>query len=160
MYMLEGIYEVSIKLKLPFSFVILCFQRQSFRFLIKLPLLGQNWLTYYRVENIYHIQFVKLKLSQYQNWQTTIFIAPVCSRVRYRHPPFRPSICQHLCRSSTFMSKLVFQSTTRPNNQQILHETSSWPPDFATYVSAFPFVHPFVCPSVNIYVEVRHLCRS
>ena len=58
----------------------------------------------------------------------TIFIAPACSRVRYRRPIFRPSVrpsvrqsvrpsirpsvrpsvCQHLCRRSTFMSKLVF----------------------------------------------------
>ena len=43
-------------------------------------------------------------------------IAPACSRVRYRRPIFRPSVhqsvrpsvCQHLCRRSTFMSKLVF----------------------------------------------------
>ena len=123
---------------------------------------------------------------------STLFIAPACSRVRYRRPIFRPSIrlsvrlstfmstfdiyvkvsslinyktkqpsnlawnisltswlcnigvrfsvclsirpsvCQHLCRSSTFMSKLVFQSTTRLNNHQTLHETSPWPPDFAT----------------------------
>ena len=44
----------------------------------------------------------------------------------------RPSVCQHLCRSSTFMSKLVFWSTTRLNNHQTLYETSPWPPDFAT----------------------------
>ena len=44
----------------------------------------------------------------------------------------RPSVCQHLCRRSTFMSKLVFKSTTRLNNHQTLHETSPWPPDFAT----------------------------
>ena len=40
-----------------------------------------------------------------------IFIAPACSRVRYRRPIFpsvSPSVCQHLCRRSTFMSKLVF----------------------------------------------------
>ena len=45
-----------------------------------------------------------------------LFIAPACSRVRYRRPIFcpsvrpsvRPSVCQHLCRRSTFMSKLVF----------------------------------------------------
>ena len=36
------------------------------------------------------------------------FIAPACSRVQYRHPLFRPSVCQHLCRHSTFMLKLVF----------------------------------------------------
>ena len=45
------------------------------------------------------------------------FIAPACSRVRHRRPIFcpsdvnpsvRPSVCQHLCRPSTFMSKLVF----------------------------------------------------
>ena len=64
------------------------------------------------------------------------FIAPACSRVRYRRPIFRPSVrpsvCQHLCRRSTFMSKLVFWSTTRLNNHQTLHETSPWPPDFAT----------------------------
>ena len=41
------------------------------------------------------------------------------------------SVCQHLCRSSTFMSKLVFKSTTRLNNHQTLHE-APWPPDFAT----------------------------
>ena len=35
-----------------------------------------------------------------------------------------PSVCQHLCRTSTFMSKLVFRSTTRLNNHQTLHETS------------------------------------
>ena len=44
----------------------------------------------------------------------------------------RPSVCQHFCRSSTFMSKLVFLSTTRLNNRQTLHETFPWPPDFAT----------------------------
>ena len=43
-----------------------------------------------------------------------IFIAPACSRVRYRRPIFCPSV--------------------RPS------------------VS--------VCPSVNIYVDVRHLCQS
>ena len=37
-----------------------------------------------------------------------------------------------LCRSSTFMSKLVFQSTTRLNNHQTLYEISPWPLDFAT----------------------------
>ena len=36
-----------------------------------------------------------------------------------------------LCQSSTFMSKLVFLSTTRLNNLT-LHETSLWPPDLAT----------------------------
>ena len=41
-----------------------------------------------------------------------LFIAHACSRVRYRRPIFcpsvSPSVCQHLCRRSTFMSKLVF----------------------------------------------------
>ena len=35
-------------------------------------------------------------------------IAPARSRVRYRRPIFCPSVHQHLCRRSTFMSKLVF----------------------------------------------------
>ena len=38
----------------------------------------------------------------------SLVIAPACGRVRYRRPIFRPSVCQHLCRHSTFMSKLVF----------------------------------------------------
>ena len=139
-----------------------------------------------------------------------------CSRVRYRHPIFRPfirlstfmskfdiyvkvsilinyktkqpsnlawnisltswlcdigvrfsirlSVCQHLCRSLTFMSKLVFLSTTRLNHQN-LHETSPCPPDFASTVPAFPFVCLSVCPSANssimskfdIYVKVSIL---
>ena len=37
-----------------------------------------------------------------------IFIAPACSRVRYRRLIVRPSVCLHLCLRSTFMSKLVF----------------------------------------------------
>ena len=37
-----------------------------------------------------------------------------------------------LCRSWTFMSELVYLSTTRLNHNQTLHETSLWPPDFAT----------------------------
>ena len=77
----------------------------------------------------------------------------------------RPSVCQHLCRSSTFMSKLVLQSTTRLNNHQTLHETSPWPPDSATQVPTFPFVCLFICPSLNssvmskfdIYVKVSIL---
>ena len=40
-------------------------------------------------------------------WMRFIFVAPACSRVRYRRP-FFPSVCQHLCRRLKFMSKLVF----------------------------------------------------
>ena len=48
--------------------------------------------------------------------KSPLFIAPACSRVRYRRPIFCPSVspsvcpsvCQHLCRRLTFMSKLVF----------------------------------------------------
>ena len=51
----------------------------------------------------------------------------------YRHPLFRLSVClsvcQHLCWSSTFMSKLVYLSITRLNNHQTLHETPPWTPD-------------------------------
>ena len=43
-----------------------------------------------------------------------------------------PSVCQHLCRRSTFMSKLIYLPITRLNNHQTLHETSPWPPDFGT----------------------------
>ena len=70
----------------------------------------------------------------------------------------RSSVCLLtvlLCRSSTFMSKLVIWSTTRLNNNQTLHETSLWPPDFATQASAFLFVCPFVSLSV-----CQHLCQS
>ena len=126
--------------------------------------------------SIHHLYIVAAKI--------VVFVAPACSRVRYRRPLFRPSVrlstfmstfdiyvkvsilinyktnqpsnlawdisltswlCdigvhfsvrlsvrQHLCRSSTFMSKLVFLSTTRLNNHQTLHDTSPWPPDFAT----------------------------
>ena len=51
-------------------------------------------------------------LSNLSYYFAPIFIAPACSRVRYRRPIFRPSVrpsvCQHLCRSLTFMSELVF----------------------------------------------------
>ena len=56
----------------------------------------------------------------------------VCfSVLLFVHPSVRLSTVL-LCRSSTFMSKLVFLSTTRLNNHQTLHETSLWPPDFVT----------------------------
>ena len=51
-------------------------------------------------------------LTELSACDTSIFIAPACGRVRYRRPIFRlsvrPSVRQHLCRRSTFMSKLVF----------------------------------------------------
>ena len=49
-----------------------------------------------------------------------IFIAPACSRVRYRRPIFCPSVRQ----------------------------------------SVHPSVILSVRPSVNIYVDIRHLCQS
>ena len=50
----------------------------------------------------WQLAFLLLELSPF------VFIAPACSRVRYRRPIFCPSVRQHLCRRSTFMSKLVF----------------------------------------------------
>ena len=61
------------------------------------------------------------------------------------------------------MSKLVFLSTTRLNDHQTLHETSLWPPDFAT---RHPLFHLSVrltvrlstfMPKFDIYVKVSIL---
>ena len=56
------------------------------------------------LNNLYCLRALTNKDGNY--WR--IFIAPACSRVRYRRPIFCPSVCQHLCRRSTLMSKLVF----------------------------------------------------
>ena len=75
-----------------------------------------------------------------------IFIASACSRVRYRRPIFlsvRPSVCQHLCRCSTFMSKLVFLS-------HLLVAGC----DIGVRFSVRPSVRQSVRPSV-----CQHLCR-
>ena len=55
------------------------------------------------------LQYQILFLPVFHSLMTCFcIIAPACSRVRYRRPIFCPSVCQHLCRRSTFMSKLVF----------------------------------------------------
>ena len=154
-----------------------------------------------------------------------IFIAPACSRVRYRRPIFCPSVrpsvspsVRQSVRLSTFMSTfdiyvkvsiLINYKTKQQSNlawnisltswlcnigvrfsvclsirpfvrqstfmskfdiyvkvsilinyktKQTLHETSPWPPDFATQVPTFPFVCLFVCPSVRLLTVL--LCLS
>ena len=72
-----------------------------------------------------------------------LFHSSVCLSVR-------PSICQHLCRSSTFMSKLVINyKTKQPSNLAWNISLSSWLCD-----TGFPFsVCPFVHPSVSTFIS-------
>ena len=76
--------------------------------------------------------------------------------LRHRHPLFRSSVrlsvYQHLCRSSTFMSKLVYLSITRLTT---IKPCMKHLPDLLTLRHRRPLFRLSVRPSV-----CQHLCRS
>ena len=84
-----------------------------------------------------------------------IFIAPACSRVRYRRPIFRPSV-----RLSTFMSTfdiyvkvsiLINYKTKQPSNLAWNISLTSWLCNIGVRFSVCLSIRPSVC---------QHLCRS
>ena len=63
----------------------------------------------------------------------------------------RPSVCLLtvlLCRSSTFMSELVFNQLQFYNNHHSLHDTSPWPPDLADMLTQWPW--PIFCAPLTL----------
>ena len=88
-----------------------------------------------------------------------IFIAPACSRVRYRCPIFRQSVCPSV-RLSTFMSTfdiyvkvsiLINYKTKQPSNLAWNISLTSWLCDIGVRFS--------ICLSIRLSV-CQHLCRS
>ena len=90
-----------------------------------------------------------------------IFVAPACSRVRYRRPLFRPSVCL-----STFMLKFdiyvkvsiqINYKTKQPSNLAWNISLTSW---FCDIGICFYVCLPIRSSVCQHYVEVRHLCQS
>ena len=91
-----------------------------------------------------------------------IFIAPACSRVRYRRPIFCPSVCPSVSpsvRLSTFMltfdiyvkvSILINYKTKQPSNLAWNISLTSWLCNIGVRFSICLSIRPSVC---------QHLCR-
>ena len=92
-------------------------------------------------------------------WNFLVFIAPACSRVRYRCPIFCPSVRQSV-RLSTFMSTfdiyvkdsiLINYNTKQPSNLAWNISLTSWLCNIGIRFSICLSIRPSVC---------QHLCRS
>ena len=185
--------------------------------------INRNTISAENSRNYFHFCFPRYDDPIWnESYVSIIFIAPACSRVRYRRPIFcpsvrlstfmspfhiyvkvsilinykqpsnlawnislaswlcnigvgfsvclsvRPSICQHLCRSSTFMSELVFlinYKTKQPSNLAWNISLTSWLCDIGAHFSIRLSVRLSICPSLNssvmskfdIYVKVSIL---
>ena len=88
------------------------------------------------------------------------FVEPACSRVLLVAGCYI-GVCFSVSLSKfdiyVKVSILINYKTKQPSN---LAWKSRWPPDFVTEASTFRFFCPFFHPSVNIYVEFRHLHQS
>ena len=105
--------------------------------------------------------------TNFTYYGSTIFIAPACSRVRYRRPIFRPSVRPSVSpsvrpsvRLSTFMSTfdiyvkvsiLINYKTKQPSNLAWNISLTSWLCDIGVRFSVCLSIRPSVC---------QHLCRS
>ena len=115
-------------------------------------------------QNSYHEgQISDLKIEVWIGSSPRVFIAPACSRVRYRRPIVRPSVrpsARPSVRLSTFMSTfdiyvkvsiLINYKTKQPSNLAWNISLTSWLCDIGVRFSVCLSIRPSVC---------QHLCRS